>query len=206
MDRYTDDELIYLMRCGYQEAEDCLYQSYYRRIRNWMKSLYWPTSQGIDIDDYMQMMMVHFAKVIDSYRDDRNASLRTLVKLSMRRRIPSLLRKGTDMRIYRENILVSLDEYVNSADGMRYDEVVEDKTHAYQPQVALMIKETETYYQVALDNIISLQERDVMKYKRIGYSEDEIADMMNISVKSVYNAVYRYHKKVLSIDESKEMC
>lgn len=158
---------------------------------------------GIDIDDYMQMMMVHFERILDSYREDRKASLKTFVKLSLRKRIPSILNAGTDSRIYRENILVSLDEYVSSEEGMRYDEVVEDPKQSYRPEVTLMVKEIENHYQVMIEDKISLREKDVMMYKKLGYNEDEIANILKISVRSVYNAVYRYHKKVLSIDELK---
>ena len=42
-----------------------------------------------------------------------------------------------------------------------------------------------------------------MKYKKEGYDEVEIAKKLHISVKSVYNAVYRYSKKVVGIDELK---
>lgn len=202
MDCYTDDELLYLMHCGYQEAHDCLYQTYYQRIRRWISPMCW-SYYGIDIDDYMQMMMVHFERILDSYREDRKASLKTFVKLSLRKRIPSILNAGTDSRIYRENILVSLDEYVSSEEGMRYDEVVEDPKQSYRPEVTLMVKEIENHYQVMIEDKISLREKDVMMYKKLGYNEDEIANILKISVRSVYNAVYRYHKKVLSIDELK---
>lgn len=200
MNCYTDEELIYLMRCGYQEAEECLYQSYYQLIRRWISPMCWSTYHGLDLDDYMQMMMVHFKKIIDSYRDDRKASLKTFVKLSVRKRIPSLLKVGTDSRIYRDNILISLDDYVSSEEGMRYDEIVGDLHCEYQPEVILMIKEEENHYHTTTKGKMSEREQDVMKYKRIGYTEEEIANMLNISVKSVYNAVYRWHKKMLSID------
>ena len=34
-----------------------------------------------------------------------------------------------------------------------------------------------------------------MQYKYEGYSEKEISEILNIPIKSVYNAVYRSHKK-----------
>lgn len=203
MDCYTDDELVYLMRCGYQEAEECLYRSYYQKIRWWITPLCWSNYCGLDLDDYMQMMMVHLEKIIASYRDDRKASLKTFVKLSVKKRIPSILKSGTDSRIYRDNILISLDDYVSHEEGMRYDEIVEDSKSTYQPEIMLMIKEQENYYHTKLADELSIREHDVMEYKRTGYTEEEIANILQISLRSVYNAVYRYHKKVLSIDVSK---
>lgn len=203
MDCYTDDELIYLMRCGYQEAEECLYQLYYQKIRWWIAPMCWSSYYGLDIEDYMQMIMIHLEKIIESYRDDRNASLKTFIKLSIKKRIPSILKAGTDSRIYRDNILISLDDYISQEDGMRYDEMVPDSKTIYQPEAMLMIKEQETLYRTQLDDKMSSREHDVMAYKQTGYTEEEIANILQISVRSVYNAVYRCHKKVLSIDVSK---
>ena len=31
-----DDELVYLMRCGSEEAQDILYKRYYRRVSKWV--------------------------------------------------------------------------------------------------------------------------------------------------------------------------
>ena len=80
--------------------------------------------------------------------------------------------------------------------------VVDSHEH-YHPEMSLMVKEAKTYYSTQIEARTSPRENQVMKYKKEGYDEVEIAKKLHISVKSVYNAVYRYSKKVVGIDELK---
>ena len=47
----------------------------------------------------------------------------------------------------------------------------------------------------------SPREYQILLYKKAGYEEEEIAKKLNITLRSVYNAVYRCSKKIEGIDE-----
>ena len=98
----------------------------------------------------------------------------------------------------RYNILV-----VDDDKEIRYVDMVVDSHEHYHPEMSLMVKEAKTYYSTQIEARTSPRENQVMKYKKEGYDEVEIAKKLHISVKSVYNAVYRYSKKVVGIDELK---
>lgn len=205
MKRYSDDELLYLMRCGSQEAQRCLYLQYFDYISKWVFVFYRRTFKRTDYDDLVQISMIHFMRIMDNYRDDQQTTLRTFMKMAITRRLWSHTRVGKDMRIYQENVIVSLDDYVGADKQMRYDEVIGDPSWEHRPEKRYMIKDTTIYYMDQIQDFVSPKELRVMAYKNEGYDEKEIAMKLDISIKSVYNAVYRYHKKALAIDDFKEM-
>lgn len=200
MDCYNDDELMYLMHCGSIEACESLYEKYYKLVARWVRPFSY-VYQGMEFDDYVQIAMMNFQSIIDCYRDDQNASLKTYMKISLMRRFSSVLRPKTERMIYKEHTIVSLDDFIGKDKQMKLEEIVEDPKQSFQPDVVLVVKEKEAYYSSYLNEKASPRELEVMKCKNYGYNEDEISVRLNISVKSVYNAVYRYHKKVQGIDE-----
>lgn len=203
MERYiNDDELIYLMRCGSQEAEDILYKRYYRQVARWIRPYCYHRVEGWEFDDYLQYAMATFSTIIDSYRIDQKTSLKTFMKQSIIRRILSLSRIVKD-EYFANCAIISLDSYLGDDQRMRYEDVIGDPMKRGRPDISLQVKETTTDYNVQIRKKTSLREREVMAYKKAGFDEKEIADRLDISIKSVYNAVYRYHKKVQAIDENK---
>ncbi|MCD7893538.1 MAG: hypothetical protein LUG60_07535 [Erysipelotrichaceae bacterium] len=79
--------------------------------------------------------------------------------------------------------------------------MVADPKSYYHPEKALAVKEASTQYYTAMDKLVSQVEKEVIIYLEEGYSEQEISEIMNINIKSVYNAVYRFKKKKSSIDD-----
>lgn len=144
--------------------------------------------------------MATFSNIIDSYRLDQKTSLKTFMKRSIIRRILSLSRIVKD-EYYSTCMVVSLDSYIGDDQRMRYEDIIGDPMKRDYPDIALKVKEKRLDYNAQIHKTTSLREREVMAYKKVGFDEKEIADRLDISIKSVYNAVYRYHKKVLAIDE-----
>ncbi len=202
MERYSDDELIYLMRCGYEEAEHCLYEEYYQEVRKWLLQFHYYYTQGIDYEDCVQIAMMNFSVIINSYRDDQETSLKTFMKKAVVRRILTFLSSSKNyMHIYRYGI--SLNQEIIHDEDLKYEDMIADKKEEYQPDTITMIKEKKHYYQTQLDLVVTPMEKKVISLKEQGYSNEEIADELNMSLKSVYNATYRYHKKAEVIDDFK---
>ena len=199
----NDDELVYLMHCFSERAKEILYRRYYHLVAKWMLTFSYYFVSGYEHEDFIQMAMMGFHDIIDSYRDDQKASLATFMKIALTKRILSLLRVNKDICYRAGTTILSLDNYVDDDKEIRYvDMVVDDHDH-YHPEMSLMVKEAKTYYSTQIEARTSPRESQVMKYKEEGYNEVEIAKKLHISVKSVYNAVYRYSKKVVGIDELK---
>ena len=203
MESYSDDELIYLLRCGNQQAEECLMKRYYNYVYRWLLPYRNSPMPNYDYADLMQIAMMNLPKIIDNYRDDQKTSLRTFAKLAIKRRLASLALKGKDLRLFRHFGCVTLDDYVGTDERMRYEDIIADPYQKHHPEIMLLIKEEQSEYNTRVLERASPLEIEVVNLINQGYNQDEIAKLLKIPIKSVYNAIYRYHKKIEGIDVGK---
>jgi len=203
VERYNnDDELLYLMRCGSFEAMDMLYKEYYKKVSKWVIPFCNSYPYTWEFEDLLQIAMMAFSNIIDSYRDDQKASFNTFMKLSVTRRIMTQVRLRESDKLFYDFTYISLDEFICSEQKRKYEEMVPSLDELTRPDIHLYIKEETIRYKQYEDQL-SPKIQAVMRYKLVGYRNNEIAEKLQISIKSVYNAIYRYHKKMLSIDSSK---
>lgn len=193
MERYSDEELLYLIRCGQDEAKEYLIDKYKRRIYNWIRHFDY-SYLGIEHDDLLQIGLIRFWEGLDLYRSDQNATLYTFSKMIVMQKIKTILRQSVDKYTIKDMQVISLNEMI-SDDGLIYEEVIEDEKIIYQPSKILAVKETTNEYFSEIEKSMTFVERAVTQYIYEGYNEKEISEILNIPIKSVYNAVYRSHKK-----------
>lgn len=193
MERYSDEELLYLIRCGQDEAKEYLIDKYKRRIYNWIRHFDY-SYLGIEHDDLLQIGLIRFWEGLDLYRSDQNATLYTFSKMIVMQKIKTILRQSVDKYTIKDMQVISLNEMI-SDDGLVYEEVIEDEKIIYQPSKILAVKETTNEYFSEIEKSMTFVERAVTQYIYEGYNEKEISEILNIPIKSVYNAVYRSHKK-----------
>ncbi|MCD7808513.1 MAG: sigma-70 family RNA polymerase sigma factor [Erysipelotrichaceae bacterium] len=198
MDSYSsDEELLYLMRCGYEEAETLLYKRYYRLIYRWIYPMA-STYNDLDYNDYVQIAIMPLDYIFDSYRSDYDMSLRNFVRQAITKKFVSYFRVNQKRH---NEYYPSLNNWVDDEKKFRYDDIVADPKSHYRPEKALAVKEASTQYYTAIDKLASQVEKEVIMYLEEGYTEKEIAQILNINIKSIYNAVYRIKKKKSSIDD-----
>lgn len=204
MERYSDDELLYLMRCGSCEAEEYLYALYYQRVSRWVLPFCYSPHHDFDREDIIQVAMLNFFYIVDSYRSDKQTSLKTYMKKSIYRRLLNYFKPSKIEEKKSEYQFFSLDNLVSGEDdSLTYEEMIADPHQSYQPDTCLNVKESSTYYIDKISKLASPIEIQVIYYRSHGLCDEEIADKLNISLKSVYNAAYRYHKKLKTIDVRK---
>lgn len=197
MEYYSDEELLYLIHCGSETALFLLLESYYKRIRKWLLPFYKYQYQGVEFDDLVQVAMELLARSLDNYREDSQASLCTFLKVVVLRRAKSYVSSPKRKWAEKMSGQVSLDAYVKDGkDSCRYDEIIGDSRYTFQPASQLMIKETKAEYITGFETKASDIEKKVLAYLEMGYDQREIADLMDISLKSVYNASYRAYQKL----------
>ena len=194
MEHYSDEELLYLVRCGNEDAKEKLYQRYYFRDLGWLKPFKGYRYLGMGFDDLVQIGMINFWNALSTYRDDQNTSLCTYIKMVVMKRCYGEIVNKKEMKMSMQYRFVSLDEEINE-EGTRYDEVVGDPHIVYQPEKIFTVRETTSEYLTEFEGAATSFEKEVMYYNCMGYSEQEISKILNISLKSVYNAMYRAHKK-----------
>ena len=150
-------------------------------------------ASAADVEDYAQEGMLGLLAAVTAYSQERRAGFRTFATVCIRNRMRNFSKKEqTDKR--KTAILpdVSLDDPDNSV-----AETLADL--ADTPEQIVLEKEqtSELYAQIA--DVLSKQEREIFWLSVSGLSYDEIAERLQISAKSVDNAIQRARRKLRAV-------
>ena len=200
MECYCDEELLYLMRCGNEVAQRCLYERYQQYLKRWASKYIGQLNSVFGWEDLLQEGMYILGNVFDTFRDDRDTSLKTYANIVTSRRLLTYVSKQCIKKTLHDTEVISLDQPSHNEDGLRYDEIIKNPKENYCPLSYMSIKETGVQYKKILEDSLSLRERKVMSYIQKGYSQEEVSQKLELPLKSVYNTIYRYHQKMKDID------
>lgn len=192
---YNEQELIYLYHLGSQIALDILLRIYKQKYQSICQNLYLDTLE-ISRDDYVQMAMVSFYKSIDNYRFDMNTQVQTYF---MHVFISSL---KTTNRYFRRKKSIPHDKLMSMYDNYHEQMMclnLSSQMTSNEPDKQYALKEEITEYRYAFYEKTSPLERQVFDYYQQGYKLTEIAELLNIDIKTVYNANYRIQKKLTKL-------
>lgn len=150
-------------------------------------------ASAADAEDYAQEGMLGLLAAVTAYSQEQTAGFRTFAAVCIRNRMRNFSKKEyTDKR--KTAILpdVSLDDPENSVAETLADQ-------ADTPEQIVLEKEhtSELYAQVA--DVLSKQEREIFWLSVSGLSYDEIAKRLQISAKSVDNAIQRARRKLRAV-------
>lgn len=195
LNNLNDYELIELYREQNEEAKDFLYQKYYYIIdiliikysRVYSK-LY------IDSQELYSTALLGFSDALNNYRDDKNSKLSTFISLCIERRLYSLVKKYMTEKHKINSGLLSLDDSYGNSDKRLVDVISDDGKN--DPLENLSDEEEFKELELKIENDLSDKEREIYHLLINGYSYKEIADTLNLSSKSVDNAIQRIKNKI----------
>lgn len=197
MHEYPDSELVNFVAENSEEARDMLFEKYsyivdiiYNKYR---KSAY---TLSVDLKELRQEALVGFSDALVRYNQDKDANLSTFITLCVERKVRNYLRKADTQkhRILKEAF--SLDQPV-TPDESTLQEFIGDTTN--DPQVALENKESIKDLKEKIDTLLSPLEKEVYQLLINDFSYDDIASILNINQKQVYNTVSRLRDKIKDI-------
>lgn len=182
----NDYELVYLAQEGNEDAINLLYQKYKPIIVKKSKNaIILATHHGIDINDIMQEGFIGFDEAIRGFSQNETASFYTFAMLCVDRKIANYLRKTTGSRGKVLNDAVAIDETL--------EKVLGDGTNI---ESKIMGKDTDNELTIIIREILTDFERKVFDLKIKGYSFEEISNVLNKDVKSIYNTFQRIKMKI----------
>ena len=182
----NDYELVYLAQEGNEDAINLLYKKYKPIIVKKSKNaIILATHHGIDINDIMQEGFIGFDEAIRGFSQNETASFYTFAMLCVDRKIANYLRKTTGSRGKVLNDAVAIDETL--------EKVLGDGTNI---ESKIMGKDTDNELTIIIREILTDFERKVFDLKIKGYTFEEIANMLNKDVKSIYNTFQRIKMKI----------
>lgn len=196
MERYNEEELLYLSRQGCPIANKYFYKLYYNYIEIMVKRMQGTIPNYIDTYDIVQETMISCVLAIDNYRPDRYCMLRTYLCTIIKNKIITIFKKMNleNMRLY--NSAIFFDAKVDLHENYYYDEIVADNRIQYQPHKRLEREEMMDAYRKEVGVNCSTLERLIFDYQLQGYAHKDIASVLQIDIRAIYNAVYRLQKKM----------
>lgn len=172
----TDNELIYLLRCGNLAAKECFIARYQYRLYGLIKSIIAKkVNEYLDYEDYFQECFIVFLKCMERFNEEYN--FYNYLKTAINHHFIRIKREKD-----RSNKIISLD-YESDNKPSLIDMVSEDDLEYKTIEVNDYIKEN-------FDDL----EQKIIWLKIKGYTGDEISKILNITTK-------RLSKKVFNIKE-----
>lgn len=194
---YPDTELVNLVCENSEEARDMLYEKYSYIVdiicNKYKKGAYYLSA---DFNELRQEALLGFSDALVSYDQDNNASLQTFISLCVERRVRNYVRKNDTMKMKMMREVYSLD-YQYDDDQAPLRETIGDNSQ--NPEYTLEEKEEMEELKKKIDNALSPQEKEVYELMINDFSYEDIASILNKSVKQVYNTAHRLKGKIKDI-------
>lgn len=197
MHEYPDNELINLVSENNEEARDLLYDKYkyivdiiYNKYR---KSAY---ALSVDLKELRQEALVGFSDALVCYNQEKDASLSTFITLCVERKVRNFVRDADTQKNKFLKEAYSLDQPITAGDST-LQEFIGDTSK--DPQVTLEMEENLRDLKKKIDELLSPLEKEVYQLLVNEFSYDDIASILNINQKQVYNCVSRIREKIKDI-------
>lgn len=189
-------ELIYLARSNDPVALRSLYVYYDALVNTVMRKMKYISSMSLEAQDLLQVGLITFEKVFWSYREDLDTTFEVYARSCIIKKMQSLLKKQYTFFTRYEKKAISLDRIVNYDDSRTYGELIADQRVEYSPQKAQDLEKVWELVYAIIQNETSERDQKIFHLVLLGYPEKEVALMLNISIKCVYNSVYRVMSKL----------
>ena len=195
MDGYDVEELYYLYLQDCPEAKRYLMKFCYKQIEIILPKYYISTIYKDEYEDYIQLIMVRVFKSLNNYRPDKGMKMRSFISMLIENAIKSIVLKNSGKVIREKRVVYSLDDYYKAKKKIRYVTNLSDE-RTPNPNRYCIEQEQQQEIDKYLLQVCSELEQKIVKYHQAGYKNQDIARILNIDIRSVYNANYRIQKKI----------
>ena len=192
-EQLTDEELLTLHRAGDARAEEALYARYKQIVRSKARTYF---LIGADREDIIQEGMIGLYKAVVDYQFDKNASFRSFAELCITRQIISAIKAATRKKHVPLNTYISFNRPAYESENERPLIDVLTSTRISDPEEVLIGRENYAAVADSIEHSLSRLERDTLGLYLYGYSYQQIADHLQVTSKSVDNAIQRVKKKL----------
>ena len=189
---YDDNELLDNISDSPEEARDALYEKYKYIvdiiINKYKKSAYY---LSIDMQELTQEALLGFSDALYSYNDSKESNLATFISICVERKVQNYIKKHSTRKMQLLKETVSLDNQLS--EKTTYADVIMDEE---TPDKIIANEENTTELLDKIKQQLSPQEMEIYKLLLYEFSYEDISTILNISVKQIYDYVYRIRKKL----------
>ena len=190
----TDEQLAYLSQMGDKKASELLLNKYKFLVKSICNKFF---IAGSTKDDIIQEGMIGLYRAIMNFKSEKNDSFSAFASMCIKRRVLSVMNSANRKKNIPLNTSVSLNKPVNE-EGRTLGETIED--FSSDPEKIFMVSEKIQNDSKNIADALSEKEKSILVEFLQNKSYDEIAQKLNISRKSVDNAMQRIRLKVSKLN------
>lgn len=197
----TDEELVVKAQSGDEIAVNELLKKYKSLINKLSRSYF---LIGGDIEDIVQEGMIGLYKAIMNFKDKKNASFKTFASTCIKNQIQSAVRVASSEKNKVLSTALPIMGEMNNDDEDEEEMEIIVPSSLPLPEDRVLEKENVKEIFDAIKSSLSTLEYKVLLLYLKGFNYNEISQSMNISKKSIDNALTRIKNKLSFLKESKE--
>lgn len=205
MKEYKDNdyELLYLISENNEEAKELFYSKYKPIIELKAKKFTkYVQSKGYDYNDLVQEGMIGLSKAIKDYSEKKDVQFITFANICIERQMFSFLRNISAGRHKVLNESLSFDTTTNTY-GKPLINLLDDKN--INPETTFIESEEKESLYNRIISILNETEIEIFELRAEGFSYKEIANLLNITEKSVGKHIEKIKNKISKmLDENKK--
>ena len=190
-----EDEFLFdMVSESNEEVRDSLYEKYEPLIKFIVKKYMTSANKyGLDYNDLIQEANVGFTDALNSYDEQKEASLKTFISLCIKRKLINAIRKAQTTKNKMQQASLSLD-YDYDKNGLPLIDVIKDETA--DPSLKFSEQENEKVLLQKIKKELSKNEQKVFSYLLKGLNYKEIALLLDKTEKQIDNTIQRIRNKV----------
>lgn len=188
----NDNELLYYISDGIEEAYDMLFKKYEPLISSISNKMFnYAKGTCIELSDLIQEGMVGLSNAVNSYDTNKDATFYTYAKTCIERNIISYIicQKRVKHKFLNESVSYEIDE-----DSYKFESIMMD--NSFNPEDMIILKEEENLLINNAKKRLTDFEISVFELKQSGLNYKEIARILDKSDKSIDNALTRIKQKL----------
>ena len=195
MESLNDDLLIEKARAGDEQSLDILFDKYKHMVSKIARSYF---LAGAEQEDLIQEAMIGLYKAYMNYNPNNNASFSTFAHLCITRNVQSAVKIANRKK---NQILTNSISLSNKGSVTLHDENMGDvniviPSSSLQPDEQLIEKQNIQLLKEKIKTSLSNLEQKVLMLYLNGESYSQIAEKLNMTCKSVDNALSRVRSKL----------
>ncbi len=193
----NDYELLYLIEEENEEAKEIFFEKY-KPIVEMKANKFYSTynNNGYELNDLIQEGMLALNKAIKDYKDEKDVKFNTFANVCIERQMLSFIRSVNRQKHQLLNNSISID--AQNSNGMSLYDMLNDN-EANNPEKSFVSIEEQKDLKNKMKEYLTERESEVFDLRFEGFSYQEIASLLNISVKSVDGTISRIKQKLAKI-------
>lgn len=194
----TDNELIYQINDKSEDAKNYIFEKYspliHKEVQKYTKEA---IIKGIEYRDLLQEAMLAFSEAINNYDEKENVKFITFATLCIKRRIINLLKKQSTNKEQILNNYIPLEAEL--VPKKKVLDIVSD-LEGKEPLNKLIVDESIKELSDNFINNLKPKERTIYLEYISGKKIEDISKETGMSIKTLYNLIYRIKKKLKSVE------